>query len=80
MSKIRTGLYFRQFSFAPFPDSLDFGHFFLSEFQTLKIQMRQKVWISDRKSVWNPNFEILGTIYLSTSDNLLQSRGRLAQW
>ena len=87
MSEIRTSLDFREFSYVPFPDSsdfgqclkskqkcLDFGHFFLSEIQTLKIQMGQKFWISDRKKVsqirrFEFGFRIL--FYLHTSDNLL---------
>ena len=36
MSEFRTSLDFRQFSCVPFPDSLDFRHFHLSEILTLK--------------------------------------------
>ena len=36
MSEIPTSLDFGQFSYVPFPDSSDFGQFFLYEIRTLK--------------------------------------------
>ena len=52
-----------------------FWTLFLSEIGTLKNQMGQKVWISDRKkSVWNPNVCVqFRYFYLHISDNLMPS-------
>ena len=64
MSEIQTSLDFRQFSYVPFPNSLDFGqclkseqknldfgHFFLSEIGTSKNPNGTKSWDFRQKKV-----------------------------
>ena len=64
MYEIQTSLDFRQFIFVPYPDSPNFRQskiqtktfpisdtFFCLKSELKKIQMGQKVWISDRKNV-----------------------------
>ena len=88
MSEIRTSLDFRQFICVPFPDSLDFGqclkseqkrldfgHFFLSEIQTLKSKWEKSLDFRQKKGSEIQTF-VFGfwlLFYLHTSDNFLSS-------